>query len=1149
MKKIDALLAGLAVALVLFLNTYFNATSGVAINKEGKEVEDKFYLAGPDPYYNMRLVKVTLETGKFPYIGGVNGEKDPLLNYPLGGSGKRPPLFMMMAIGLSRIFNIFMNDVDAVGYSMQIIPAIFGALLVIPVYFIATMLFNRKAGIIASFIVALIPIHLSSGHGSAYSLFDHDSFVLLLTSFTMMFLVMSLKEKNEKKALVYACFTGLFIAALTMTWVASHYIYALVAFYGFIQMIVDIFTKKINVRLVKIILIALIFGYILSYPIFWLRFGLRPGVHFYIILGIALFSLIYLWIGKKNLPWLLSIPLLIALGGIVLTFLYFIKDTTNPYLVGFKQFAKIVFGKGIYARKVSLTIAEASRFDFSRTVMSFGPALFWVGWLGFFLLLYKYYKEGKFKKDYYLAVIVWFLVEVWLLSVAGRFINDLVPLMAIFSGAFLWLCIEKIGFASMAKSIKSIGGFRGIKRAVKTRHIAGAFILAFFVILPNSWLAFDASIPSTMKNKFNTDKLGAFGLGVYTEKYWHEAFYWLRQQTGNLSIDEKPAFISWWDYGFYCVAMAENPTVADNFQEGIPTAANFHTAQSEQEAVAVLIVRLAEGDMAKNGGKLSNDVKQIFEKYLGEKANDLVEIIENPKEYSNTTYGSIIGAKYGGKKYTVREDNARYHDAVRLILSYLDDENITMFYREMQSITGYSVRYYGVEGYDMNIFNVFTFLADKGVFGYETPEDDYFKLWYIAEKTGEKYEPEEVRNITETMSQQDIQDIYGRFIPYTERKDKFFKSMVYRVYIGNVSKDNFEYGLQQYGFNPYLPQLITPTAGLKHFVVDFISQKYVYYPRPGRLATGCPAVVIAKYYEGALLKGIVMSEGKPMEGVKVVVEQNVKIFNVTKTIPHDSFTTGEDGVFKVIAPAGNITLSFYSGGNKIKSITFNGTGKFAPITEKEATREEYWNSSTWTRDLGIINIEKGGIKGIVFWDKDGDGEYNASIDKPLKAKVMIGDIEVSTDSNGRYEVKKLLPKSYLVTAIKEGYDARRANVAILPNETIWHNISMTPSKVEVSGRVWYDENGNGKLDENETVPNVTVKFNLISAIDENARNTTATTDENGNYTISLYPSKYKVSVEYETTVGNETVRYTYEGIIDIKIGDKPKKLDIKLRRE
>lgn len=142
-----------------------------------------------------------------------------------------------------------------------------------------------------------------------------------------------------------------------------------------------------------------------------------------------------------------------------------------------------------------------------------------------------------------------------------------------------------------------------------------------------------------------------------------------------------------------------------------------------------------------------------------------------------------------------------------------------------------------------------------------------------------------------------------------------------------------------------------------------------------------------------------------------------------------------------------------------------------------------------------------------------------------------------------------MPRSYLVTAIKEGYDARRANVAVLPNKTIWHNISMTPSKVKVSGKVWYDENGNGKLDENETISDVTIKFNLIKAIDENARNTSATTDENGSYSIELYPSKYKVSVEYEKTVGNETIKYSYEGTIDVKIGDKPKKLDIKLRRE
>jgi len=48
--------------LVLFLNTYFNYTSGIAINEDGTfgeepSVTDKFYLAGPDPYLTPALLK------------------------------------------------------------------------------------------------------------------------------------------------------------------------------------------------------------------------------------------------------------------------------------------------------------------------------------------------------------------------------------------------------------------------------------------------------------------------------------------------------------------------------------------------------------------------------------------------------------------------------------------------------------------------------------------------------------------------------------------------------------------------------------------------------------------------------------------------------------------------------------------------------------------------------------------------------------------------------------------------------------------------------------------------------------------------------------------------------------------------------------
>ncbi len=383
MRKTDALLVGAAFLMVLFLNTYFNVTSGVAINKGATELEDKFYLAGPDPYYNMRLVQKTVETGRYPYIGGKYGGLDPLLNYPLGGSGGRPPLFNMLAVGTGKFLSLFMDETDAFGYAMQFLPALYGALLVIPVYFIATMLFNRKAGIIAAWIVPLIPIHLASGHGSAYSLFDHDSFILLLTSLTLMFLMMSLREKNTKKSMIYAAFSGVSIAAITMTWVSSQYIYAVVAVFAIIQMIVDIFTKKINIHIVRSVLIALFLGYIISFPILWVKQGLSLTIQLIIPLGVTVFSAIYLWLGKKNIPWLISLPTIFAVGGIVLGFLYLIRNSTAAWLKPFVKISNIIFGSGIYGKKVSLTIAEASTFDISRTVMSFGPAIYLLGWAGF----------------------------------------------------------------------------------------------------------------------------------------------------------------------------------------------------------------------------------------------------------------------------------------------------------------------------------------------------------------------------------------------------------------------------------------------------------------------------------------------------------------------------------------------------------------------------------------------------------------------------------------------------------------------------------------------------------------------------------------------------------------------------------------------
>ncbi len=173
----------------------------------------------------------------------------------------------MMALGFSNFLAPFIGEIDAIGYSMQFIPALFGALLIFPVFFIGKVLFNKKVGLIAAFFVAIIPIFIGSGHGSAYSLFDHDSLNLLLFFLTFLFLILSLKEKDHMKSIFYAILAGVPLAGLSMVWVEAQYLYVIIAVYAVVQMIIDIFSSKIEINVFRATSITILTGYIISLPV------------------------------------------------------------------------------------------------------------------------------------------------------------------------------------------------------------------------------------------------------------------------------------------------------------------------------------------------------------------------------------------------------------------------------------------------------------------------------------------------------------------------------------------------------------------------------------------------------------------------------------------------------------------------------------------------------------------------------------------------------------------------------------------------------------------------------------------------------------------------------------------------------------------
>jgi len=666
--------------LVLFFNSYFNYTSGTAFNPDGDTLGTRFLLSGPDPYYNMRTCEQSLEQGRYVFTT----DSDDLLNYPLGHPfASRPPLFNMIAMGSTKLLGNFMPEMDALGWSMLFLPAIYGALLVFPVYGIGKKIFNKKVGLLAAFFVAIIPIHLSGGHGSAFSLFDHDSFVLLLTATVAFFVISALKEENTKKSILYGAMAGVFIGAIELTWVSGEFIYAIVITFLIIQLFFDLLKKQTNIKNYYAITTALFVGFMIALPYSMLK-GHLFDMPIVALLGAMLITITFYLINKFKIPWIISISGLFVTAGIGLTTLYLESIGTISIGGPVRQLSGILFGAGIYGSEVSLTIAEAHTFPLSQSVMSIGPALYWVGLAGFVLFMYKTFKE-KFK-SYHVFLIIIFLTNFWLASTAGRFLNDMIPTMVVFAAFLTWRVIDKANYKQMIRNIKTIGGFNGIRKGIKMGHMFGILFIVFLLILPNTFLALDAATPPEMDEEiFGEGFVGAFGNSLGGQIFWVDACHWLSLQDNEIEKPEdRPAIISWWDYGFYIASMARHPTVADNYQSGIPPASHFHTAQTEQEATAILIIRLVEGTKVPVRtpiGKLPNDVKLVFGKYFGYDALNLTNIIEDPVKYA-PSYNQLVTPEYGNNVLRISDYNSMYQDAIDIITT-LDDEQITLLYMDI----------------------------------------------------------------------------------------------------------------------------------------------------------------------------------------------------------------------------------------------------------------------------------------------------------------------------------------------------------------------------------------------------------------------------------------------------------------------------------
>ena len=668
----SALFVGLLVRVVWNVLPFMNASGTHEWDLTG----------GSDPWYMMRTVEYILAEHNHFII-------DMDRSYPLGAINPRPPLFSWsLALGgmlLAPLLGVPASE--AVWWSVAALPAIYGALCVLPIAGIGSRFFGRATGAVSAWLIALMPGHV--GH-STFALADHDAFAILFLSLGFYFWLKAVQAAGDDKlvadatwnpayllkgvratfeqrpaAIANAVLSGISFATVALGWKGFVYGLGIVFLAFFAQIVLNQFRRRDSMALYVSALTMMVVAFLLPLPFYahmqlgliWDASGFQPM--FYIV-GFT-FAAGWVAVSFRDKPWLLVLVSGAGLAGAILGILWLLQ------FAGIYNGWDVLFTGGYYLSKNKIfdTIAEAQAPSRAMLFASFGPIVALAALGAGIIALW----QGLRKRDASrLVLAIWILVAGVMAWRAGRFVFNATPPVAVM-GAWAFVIIwQWVGGTDFAKSWRRFGistpasRFRSTRKASRKYPGVVAVLMIFMLVgAQHATYGLDSGIPSgnsaakeidsniynitpnilraqaplfgwslldsTAYNPPNHCRgvtketscwyMGAFGPG-FNGQYWNDGYQWLEEQDSDVPFGQKPAFVSWWDYGFQALAQGQHPTVADNFQSGIPAAGNMLLAQSDEDLLALYVMTLAEGDLRYNDGEWTRDFSRSIDKYFND---------------------------------------------------------------------------------------------------------------------------------------------------------------------------------------------------------------------------------------------------------------------------------------------------------------------------------------------------------------------------------------------------------------------------------------------------------------------------------------------------------------------------------------------------
>lgn len=445
----------------------------IAPAHEGVFVSDVVKFNSNDSYYFLRQIDNLVHN--YPHLFSF----DPYLRYPTGMQTGSQNLFVYLLGSVAWIIGLGSPNSRLIEMICAYYPPVIGALTIIPVYFIGKALFNRKVGIIAAALIAVLPGELLGRTilGST----DRDALQLLLTTLMMLFLILAVKSARETqltfqslvrnllvttRPIIYCLLTGIILGLCLLMWKGSFLFVLIIIAYFIVQSFIDqkryaSFEYLSVVGILTFLLAFLIFVPATRIPLYSIVLAIS-------LVLLAVFSLIS-WLLRRGRKRTFYYPLAVIVIGLLSFGIFYAASPTllKSMLSQFSVFIPTQTGANV--SEMGSILMTSGRFTLDSVWLNYTTGLY-LSLISLGVLIYLSFKRSE---SNYVLLIVWGVITLAAVMTLRRFapffaIN--VSLLTSYLAIALYYAVRHVIYRATGKShaytfskLPSVIGFKSPK--------------------------------------------------------------------------------------------------------------------------------------------------------------------------------------------------------------------------------------------------------------------------------------------------------------------------------------------------------------------------------------------------------------------------------------------------------------------------------------------------------------------------------------------------------------------------------------------------------------------------------------------------------------------------------------------------------------